>query len=96
MAKGYWIFQVTVQDAAAYRDYVAQDVAAFAAFGARFLVRGGAYTAVEGAARERQVVIEFESYAAALACWHSPDYQAAAAHRQGAALVDLVIVEGVA
>lgn len=96
MAKGYWMFHATVHDAEAYRGYVAHDAAAFAAFGARFLVRGGDFTAVEGTARERHVVIEFDSYAAALACWHSPEYQAAAARRQGAALVDLVIVEGVA
>ncbi|MCJ2134750.1 DUF1330 domain-containing protein, partial [Methylobacterium sp. J-026] len=43
-------------------DYVAANGAAFAKFGGRFLVRGGAHEAVMGQARSRNVVIEFPSY----------------------------------
>jgi uncharacterized protein (DUF1330 family) len=94
MAKGYWIVQVTVTDPEGYPSYIKADAAAFEKFDARFLVRGGRYDAVEGPARERHVVIEFESYEQALACYHSPEYQAAAKLRQAYAESEVVIVEG--
>ena len=94
MAKGYWIVHVTVTDPENYPQYIAADAAAYEKFDARFLVRGGRYEAVEGAARERHVVIEFESYDQALACYHSPEYQAAAKLRQAYAESEVLIVEG--
>jgi uncharacterized protein (DUF1330 family) len=81
MAKGYWMFHTTVSDPETYKKYVERDGAAFAKYGARFLVRGGEFQAVEGSARERHVIIEFESYETALACFHSPEYQAASEFR---------------
>ena len=62
--------------------------------GARFLVRGGKYENPEGTSRERNAVIEFPSYEAAVACWHSPEYQAALRLREPVSTADLVIVEG--
>lgn len=94
MAKGYWIVHVTVRDAAAYPAYLAADTLAFDKFEARFLVRGGQYEAPEGQSRSRHEVIEFASYALALACYHSPQYQAAARLRQASADAEVVIVEG--
>jgi uncharacterized protein (DUF1330 family) len=49
---------------------------------------------VEGKVRARTVVLEFPSYRAALDCYRSADYQAAAALRQGKAQLDLLIIEG--
>lgn len=95
MAKGYWIAHVDVRDRERYQAYVAGAASAFKAFGARFMVRGGEYTGLEGTARARNVVIEFPTYQAALDCYHSPDYQAAKRIRQEVADADLVIVEGV-
>jgi uncharacterized protein (DUF1330 family) len=92
--KGYWIVHITVTDAARYPEYVAADSPVIASFGGTFLVRAGRYEAPEGNARERHVVIEFPSYAAALACYRSPAYQAAARLRQAYAQSELVIVEG--
>lgn len=94
MAKGYWIVHVTVTNEAAYPAYLAADKVAFDKYKARFLVRGGQFEAPEGSSRLRHVVIEFESYAQALACYHSPEYQAAALLRQAAAEADVLIVEG--
>jgi len=94
MAKGYWIVHVTVIDAENYPRYLKADTVPFEKYGARFLVRGGAHEAPEGPARERHVVIEFDSYDTALACYRSPEYQAAAKLRQAYAESDLVIVEG--
>lgn len=92
--KAYWIAHVTVTDTAAYTGYQALAPAAFAAHGARFLARGGAHEVLEGPALDRHVVIEFPSLAAARACYHSPEYQAAKARRDGAAMAHVVIVEG--
>jgi len=57
-------------------------------------VRGGGYRVGEGEARARNVVIEFASYEEALACWDSPEYQAAKAERDGHAVADIIIIEG--
>jgi len=73
MAKGYWIARVDVHDAEAYKAYVAANAAAFAKYGARFLVRGGRFDSVEGLSRARNIVLEFPSYDAAIACWNSPE-----------------------
>ncbi|MGH1588694.1 DUF1330 domain-containing protein [Methylobacterium phyllosphaerae] len=51
--------------------------------------------AVEGDAKARNVVIVFDDYDTARACWFSPDYAEVARLRLGAADVDVVIVEGV-
>ncbi len=94
MAKGYWVGRVDVHDPDTYKNYIAANGAAFSKYGGRFLVRGGNYETVKGASRSRNVVIEFPSYEAALACWRSPEYQAAKAKQNGGAEMDMVIIEG--
>lgn len=94
MPKGYWIARVDVTDPEQYKAYVAANAQPLAAFGGRFLVRGGAFENPEGSARSRNVVIEFPSHQAALDCWNSPGYQAAVKLRQPVSTVDMVIVEG--
>lgn len=94
MAKGYWVARVDVDDPEVYKRYLAANAEPFARFGARFLVRGGTFRLAEGSARSRNVVIEFPSYEAALACYDSPEYQAAKALRDPVSEGDLVIVEG--
>ena len=94
MMKGYWIARVTVTDPERYPDYIKATAAPFEKYGARFLVRGGEFTALEGESRERNVVIEFPDYETALSCYHSPEYQAAAAIRQQSSVGELMIVKG--
>jgi len=94
MAKGYWIAHVDISDAEAYGKYIAANAVPFAKFGARFLVRGGDYGVKEGATRDKQVVLEFADYATAVACYESPEYQAALKLRTDVSVGDLVIVEG--
>jgi uncharacterized protein (DUF1330 family) len=93
--KGYWIAHVDVTDPEGYKPYIAANKAAFGKFGARYLVLAGRCEVTEGRQRSRTVVLEFPSYEAALACYRSADYQAAAKLRQGKADVDLVVIEGV-
>lgn len=94
MPKAYWIARVDVNDAQLYPDYVAAAKPAFERYKAKFIVRGGAATPLEGKARARNVVIEFASVEDALACYNSPEYQKAVKIRQAAADSELVIVEG--
>ena len=94
MAKGYWIAHVDVQSDDGYKTYAAANPGIFRKYGGRFVVRAGKFEAVEGNHRSRTVVIEFPDYAAALACYRSPEYQANIKVRQPHASVDLVIVEG--
>ncbi|MDF1619647.1 DUF1330 domain-containing protein [Pseudothioclava nitratireducens] len=92
--KGYWIGHVSVDDPQAYEAYRSANAKAFAKYGARFLVRGGAQEVVEGELRPRAVVIEFPSIEAARACYVSPEYQAAMALRTPVSMADICIVEG--
>ena len=94
MPKAYWIARIDVADVEQYKKYVAANASAFAAYGAKFLVRAGAFETMEGSSRSRNVVIEFPSYQAAKDCYHSPAYQAAMALRVPVASGDLIIVEG--
>jgi uncharacterized protein (DUF1330 family) len=94
MTKGYWIVRVDVTDPEAYKAYVAANAEAFRKYGARFLVRAGAYETVEGDSRSRNVVIEFKDYATALACYRSTEYAKAMRLRQGKAIADIVVIEG--
>jgi uncharacterized protein (DUF1330 family) len=95
MAKGYWIARVDVRDPERYKDYVTAAKPAFEKYGANFLARGGRYERLEGQVRARNVVIEFPSLEAAHDCYHSPEYQIAAAIRQEVADAEMVIVEGI-
>ncbi|WP_435229180.1 DUF1330 domain-containing protein [Pseudopelagicola sp. nBUS_20] len=94
MAKGYWIARVDVDDIDAYQKYVKANAEPFAQYSARFLVRGGIFESPEGTARERNVVIEFPNYQAALDCYNSADYQGAKALRLPVSSGELIIIEG--
>jgi uncharacterized protein (DUF1330 family) len=94
MAKGYWIGRVDVTEPEGYKAYVAANAESFRKYGAKFLVRGGTFDAVEGKPRSRNVVLEFKDYATALACYRSPEYKKAMALRAGAADADIIVIEG--
>jgi len=95
MPKGYVITRVDITDPVAYARYAAAATKAIADHGGRPLVRGGRHEALEGPARARNVVLEFDSYEAAKAYYVSADYQKAKAEREGAATMEMVLVEGV-
>ncbi len=94
MPKGYWIGRIDVHNDEAYQPYAAANAVIFRKYGGRFVVRSGKFECMEGASRPRNVVIEFPDYAAAVACYHSPEYQANVKVRQPHSTVDMIIVEG--
>ena len=93
MPTALWIAHVQVTDPDAYGRYAAAAGPAIAAHGGVFLARGGRYVQLEGNDRARNVVARFPSVDAAVACYQSPEYQAALAHARGASVRDLVVVE---
>jgi uncharacterized protein (DUF1330 family) len=94
MAKGYWIVRVDVANEEGYKPYTLANNTIFKKYGGRFIVRGGPFENPEGTARSRNVVIEFPDYAAALACYRSPEYQANIKVRQPHSVAEIVIIEG--
>ena len=94
MARAYWVAHVTVDDPQGYEAYRQANAVPFAKYGARFLVRGGPQQVREGRLRPRTVVIEFADLATAVACYESPEYQAAKALRDPVSTGDVAIVEG--
>jgi uncharacterized protein (DUF1330 family) len=94
MPKGYIVARIVVTDPEKYADYVKDASAAIRKYGGKPLARGGAYEQLEGEARPRNVVIEFESLEQAKRYYHSPEYQAAKRKREGAGRADIVAVQG--
>jgi uncharacterized protein (DUF1330 family) len=94
MPKGYIIARVDITDAEAYAQYAAQATEAIKAHGGKPLARGGKFEALEGPARKRNVVLEFENYDRAHEYYYSAQYQVAKALREGAAEMEMVLVEG--
>ena len=88
-----WIANVHVTDPDNYMKYAALATTATETFGGVFLARSGRHVQLEGRDRARNVVARFPSFEAAVACYQSPDYQAALVHAKGASERDLMVLE---
>ena len=95
MPKAYVIARVDITDPEAYAVYAAAATEALKKSGGRPLVRGGRYEALEGQARARNVVVEFDSFDDARSYYFSELYQTAKTKREGAAIAEFVLVEGI-
>jgi uncharacterized protein (DUF1330 family) len=91
MPKGYGSSHVDITNPEAYARYAEAATRAIA----EALARGGRSEALEGKARARNVALEFESYDAARRYFYSEQYQAARKPCEGAAEMEMVLVEGV-
>jgi len=94
MTKGYWIANNLVHDNEAYKAYQKANAGPLKEYGGKFFVRAGRQISPEGAMFPRSVIIEFPSYADAVACYESVAYQEALTIRQPIADTNLIIVEG--
>ncbi len=82
-------------DRDALLEYRRRNTDVVAAYGGRFLVRGGDVEPLEGDAPPlRVVIIEFPDIAAARAWYESPDYAPLKALRQGASETDILLLQG--
>ncbi len=92
----YVVVEVEVLDKERYETYKQMVPASLAAYGGRFVVRGGATETLEGDwAPKRLVILEFPSVERAKAWWGSQEYAEAKALRQATARTQMLVVEGV-
>ncbi|WP_299968579.1 DUF1330 domain-containing protein [uncultured Roseobacter sp.] len=95
MPKGYIIGHVDLHDAESYQPYSARNDELVPRHGGKFLTRGGTSRILEGTSHDRHVIIEFPSYADALAFYNDPDYQENMKIRQAASEGTIIVLEGV-
>ena len=96
MPCGLIIANVQVTNPTQYEDYKKWSTAAMQAHGAEVIARGGKLEVLEGDwVPERIVILKFPSYEAAKAFNASAEYAKARQARAGAAIMWMVVVEGV-
>jgi len=91
----YVIVETNVTDPEQYERYKAAAPASIAAFGGRYVVRGGELAVFEGDWNPARVVIlEFPNLETAKRWYASEEYGEARKLREGAAKLEIVAVEG--
>jgi uncharacterized protein (DUF1330 family) len=94
MPKAYWVSCYrSISNPEAVAAYAKLAGPALAAAGARFLARGTPAQVYEAGLKERMVIAEFDSVAAAIACHDGAGYQAALKVFNKAAERDFRIIE---
>lgn len=92
----YVIVDVHVTDPERYEGYKPAAAAAVAAYGGRYLARGGAVEVLEGEWQPgRLVILEFPDVARAKAWLDSDEYRGPKAIRHAAAHSNMVVIAGV-
>jgi len=96
VTSAYIIANVSVTNAQQYEEYKKWSGAAMQAHGAEICVRGGKVEVLEGDWHpERLVLLKFPSVEAARRFNDSAEYDKARTARQGAAVMRMILVEGV-
>ncbi len=96
MPSAYVLANVEVTDAQQYEQYKKLSTQAMQAHGAEVCARGGRVEVLEGDwSPKRVVLLKFPTLDQARAFYDSAEYQAAKAARQGAAVMRMVLIEGV-
>ncbi len=91
----YVINDMEITDPLRFEEYKRLSPPTVAAYGGRFLARGGEVTALEGDWQpKRLVMLEFPSMAQAQAWLNSPEYAPARRLRQLSAKSRMVVIEG--
>lgn len=92
----YALVNVEITDSSGFAEYRKLVPASIAAFGGRFLTRGGATEVLEGEwIPNRLVLLEFPDIATLKSWYNSPDYQRLLELRKRTAHSDFVIVDGI-
>ena len=92
----YVIADIDVTDPVTYEDYKKLTPALIAAYGGKFVARGGTAEVLEGEwSPHRIVILEFESIDQARKWYHSPEYEKPKALRQSASRGSMIVVDGV-
>ena len=92
----YVIVDIQVHDAARYETYKPRAAATVAAYGGRYLARGGPVEVLEGNWQPgRLVILEFPSVEQATAWVNSEEYREPRALRHASAASNMVVIAGV-
>jgi uncharacterized protein (DUF1330 family) len=92
----YIFASIEITDPVAFEEYRRRVPPIIAAYGGRYLVRGGSVQGLEGdMPASRLVILEFPDMARLKAFYNSAEYQPVLAIRQRAARSSLLAVEGV-
>ncbi len=92
----YLIAEVDVFDPAIFEQYRAGVPATIAAYGGKYLVRGGAFQALEGSWQPKRVIIlQFDNMARLKEWYQSKEYAPLIALRQASAKTNVIAIEGV-
>lgn len=90
-----YVVQIGIDDPVRYERYKTLAPPSIAAYGGRYLVRGGPSELLEGKWQPaRLVILEFPDAARARAWWGSPEYAPAKAIRQACARTEMLLIEG--
>lgn len=93
--KAYIVVDVKITDPVRYEDYKKLTPGSLAAFGGKFIARGGTTETLEGSWQPgRVVILEFSSKEKAKAWWSSEGYAPAKALRQSSSITQMIMVEG--
>ncbi len=92
----YVIVDIDIKDPALYPGYMEKAPASIAAYGGRYLARGGKTEKLEGDwTPKRLVILQFDTLEQAKRWLESPEYAPARAVRHKAAQSNMVVIEGV-
>jgi uncharacterized protein (DUF1330 family) len=92
----YVIVDIEVTDSVAFERYKNAITANIAAFGGRYLARGGATEVLEGNwIPKRLVILEFPNMARLKEWYHSPEYAPLLDLRKASASSNLVVTDGI-
>lgn len=89
------VYLESINDPSRLVEYRRIGVPSLQQFNAKILVRNGKFEALEGAAPQSVVMLEFPTMDDARAWYNSPVYQQALQHRFAAANSRAILVEGV-
>ncbi|MGL5012380.1 MAG: DUF1330 domain-containing protein [Paracoccaceae bacterium] len=92
--KGYWIISVDVMDQARYQTYLEMAVDAIDRLGGDIIIRTSEGVVCAGEPKRRNVIVQFPSYAAAVAASQDVAQKAAMLMYEGIASYDMTVVEG--
>jgi len=91
----YALVNVEITDAVGFAEYRKLVPATIAAFGGRYLTRGGATEVLEGEwIPTRLIILEFPDVATIKAWYHSREYQQLLEVRKRTSKTDFVLIDG--
>ena len=91
----YIVAHVTITNSEAYREYMRHTPRAIAAYGGKFIARGGEMVTLEGEPeKQRLVLMEFPDLDSAKAFYHSSEYVNIKKLRKGAGEARFVAIDG--